>query len=67
MSAESRIQDVPFEGSSRSQRVLSREVVACEDPTCCCEPEPRWLYLESHDQNEMSEWEVIQRYPCDEF
>lgn len=54
---------------TRCERVLQREVEACEDPVCCCEAEPRWVRFGDGGDGgrEASEWEVIERSPRDEL
>lgn len=53
----------------RRDKLLQREVQACEDPICCCEAEPRWLRLQ-HERDRLpypSEWECLDRAPRDEL
>lgn len=54
---------------TRQEKLLAQEILACEDPVCCCEPEPRWLQFEhlASGENEPSEWEVLDRSPADEL
>jgi len=54
----------PAQGNlSRCQKLLQQEVLACEDPICCCEAEPRWLRFEQEhsDPANPSEWESTER------
>lgn len=54
---------------THAEKLLMHEVEACEDPVCCCEPEPRWLAF----QNEIDcpaglcEWENLRRAPAEEL
>jgi hypothetical protein len=54
---------------SRREKLLRQEVLACDDPICCCEAEPRWLRLqhEADGAPTPSEWESLTRPPCDEL
>lgn len=54
---------------SRREKILQHEVLACDDPICCCEAEPRWLRLQHEADGTPipSEWECLARPPCDEF
>ena len=59
-------QDQPNDnGSSHVAKVLKREVLACDDPICSCEAEPRWLLFEQEamGQADPSEWESLSRPP----
>jgi hypothetical protein len=52
---------------TRFEKLRRQEVLACEDPICCCEAEPRWLRLESQEQRAVSEWESLSRPPREEL
>lgn len=54
---------------TRLDKLLQQEVDACEDPICCCEPEPRWLRFQ-HEHDGLphpSEWESLELAPRDEL
>lgn len=51
---------------TRFEKLLQREIEPCEHPTCCCEPEPRWLRFDQRDDTP-SEWDAIDRPPADEL
>jgi hypothetical protein len=55
--------------TSRLEKLLAQEISACEDPVCCCEPEPRWLEFERMclGQVDPGEWEALKRSPADEL
>ncbi len=50
---------------TRREKLLEQEVLACEDPVCCCEAEPRWLRFQQECEGSpaVSEWEVLARPP----
>lgn len=54
---------------THGEKLLLREVEACEDPICCCEPEPRWLVFENEmaSPGALCEWESLNRAPADEL
>jgi len=54
---------------TRREKLLQQEVLACDDPICCCEAEPRWLRLQHNETtpSEPSEWECLTRPPNDEL
>jgi hypothetical protein len=60
---------IPLPSTRRRDTLLREEILPCDDPVCCCEPEPRWLRLQ-HDQDfpdDPSEWDFLDRAPCDEL
>jgi hypothetical protein len=61
--------DIPPPSLTRVEKVLQREILACDDPICCCEAEPRWLRIrhEEEDASTPSEWECLRRAPSDEL
>lgn len=54
-------------GLTRCLKLLQQEVMACEDPICCCEAEPRWLRFDQNDPAAHSEWESVERPPNGEL
>lgn len=57
----------PPSRATRYEKLLQQEVLACEDPICCCEAEPRWLRFDRDDPTRASEWESAERDSADEL